>query len=66
MESVYFETTFISYLVARPARDVIVAGHHANPEELWEFKVMWEDPIVAEVHRIRVHSHFADAASLAF
>jgi hypothetical protein len=27
MESVYLETTFISYLVARASRDVIVAGH---------------------------------------
>ena len=27
MESVYLETTFISYLVARPSRDLIVAGH---------------------------------------
>ena len=26
MESVYLETSFISYLVARPSRDVIVAG----------------------------------------
>ncbi|MEX0700744.1 MAG: hypothetical protein WD069_01470 [Planctomycetales bacterium] len=27
MEAVYLETTFISYLVALPARDLIVAAH---------------------------------------
>ena len=27
MESVYLETTFISYLVARPSRDLHVAAH---------------------------------------
>ena len=27
MESVYIETTLFSYLVARPSRDVVVAGH---------------------------------------
>ena len=34
MESVYLETTFISYLVARPSRDVIVAGHQ-QPTQDW-------------------------------
>jgi len=27
MESVYLETTFISYLVARPSRDILIATH---------------------------------------
>src|SRR5438094_2016210 len=36
MESVYLETTFISYLVARPSRDVIVAGHQQTTQDGWE------------------------------
>jgi len=35
MESVYLETTFISYLVARPSRDVIVAAHQQTSHEWW-------------------------------
>src|SRR5882672_9069387 len=35
MESVYLETSFISYLVARPSRDVVVAGHQQTTQEWW-------------------------------
>src|SRR6266403_2183413 len=35
MESVYLETTFLSYLVARPRRDVIVAGHQQTTQDWW-------------------------------
>lgn len=35
MESVYLETTFISYLVACPSRDVIVAGHQQTTQDWW-------------------------------
>jgi hypothetical protein len=35
MESVYLETTFISYLIARASRDLIVAGHQQTTQEWW-------------------------------
>lgn len=35
MESVYLETSFVSYLVARPSRDVIVAGHQQTTHDWW-------------------------------
>ena len=35
MDSVYLETTFISYLVARPSRDLIVAAHQQITNEWW-------------------------------
>jgi predicted nucleic acid-binding protein len=35
MESVYLETTFISYLVARPSRDLLAAAHQQATQEWW-------------------------------
>jgi hypothetical protein len=35
METVYLETTFISYLVSEPSRDLIVAGHQQITREWW-------------------------------
>jgi hypothetical protein len=36
METVYLETTFISYLVARQSRDLLVAAHQQATQEWWE------------------------------
>lgn len=35
-ERVYIETSFISYLTARPSRDVVVAGHQQTTHEWWD------------------------------
>ena len=32
---VYIETTVVSYLTAKPSRDIMVAGHQAATRELW-------------------------------
>ena len=36
MEIVYIETTIVSYLVARPSRDLIAAGHQQLTREWWD------------------------------
>jgi hypothetical protein len=36
LERVYIETTFVSYLTARPSRDVVIAGHQQISHEWWE------------------------------
>ena len=35
MESVYIETTIISYLVSRPSRDLLAAAHQQITHEWW-------------------------------
>ena len=38
MESVHLETTFISYLVARPSRDLLIAAHQQVTQSWWEHR----------------------------
>ena len=35
MESVYIETTIVSYLVSRPSRDLLVAAHQQTTGDWW-------------------------------
>src|SRR5213082_1918929 len=35
-ERVYIETTVVSYLIARPNRDVVIAGHQQITHEWWD------------------------------
>lgn len=54
MESVYLETSFISYLVARPSRDLLVAAHQQTTEEWWtnrrsEFRNCVSQVVIDEV-----------------
>lgn len=37
--TVYIETSVVSYLVARPSRDVVVAGHQVITVEWWETRL---------------------------
>lgn len=35
MESVYLETTVLSYLVSLPSRDIVIAGHQQTTQDWW-------------------------------
>lgn len=54
MESVYLETTIISYLIARPSADLLVAAHQQTTEEWWtnrrhEFECCVSQVVIDEV-----------------
>lgn len=34
-DRIYIETTFVSYLISRPSRDVVIAGHQQTTHEWW-------------------------------
>ena len=45
----YLETTIVSYLVARPSRDVVVAGHQLMTQGWWRRRLKDFDVFVSEV-----------------
>jgi len=48
---VYVETTIVSYLTARPSRDLMVAGHQEATRELWpELAARYENYVSALVY----------------
>jgi hypothetical protein len=49
MESVYLETTVISYLTSRPSRDVIVAAHQQTTQDWWDSRRSDFDCFVSQV-----------------
>ena len=56
MESVYLETTIFSYLVARPSRDVVIAGRQQTTADWWasrrgEFVCVISDFLITEISR---------------
>ena len=42
MKSVYIETSIISYLAARPSRDLVVAAHQQLTQDWWLFRSDYE------------------------
>ena len=46
---VYIETTIVSYLIARPSRDLIVAAHQQITREWWDLRRMEFDLFVSRL-----------------
>lgn len=49
MESVYVETTILSYLVSRPSRDIIVAARQELTRQWWEFARPSYDCVLSQI-----------------
>jgi hypothetical protein len=74
---VYLETTVISYRVANPSRDVVVAARQALTREWWDGRLAHHQPVVSPVveqeirdgdpemaaRRVAVVSHFSSLAA---
>ena len=54
METIYLETTIVSYLVSNPSRDLIVSAHQQITHEWWDiaqkrFKLFVSEAVLEEI-----------------
>lgn len=47
-EVVYIETTIVSYLVARPSRDLLLAAHQQVTQDWWQRERLAFDCVISE------------------
>jgi len=47
-QKIYIETSVISYLVARPSKNIVVAGHQASTKEMWKTLDNYE-PFISDI-----------------
>lgn len=62
--TVYIETTVVSYLTARPSRDLIIAAHQQVTAEWWEKSLPLCEPYVSPVVIEEIKRGDAEAAKL--
>ncbi len=61
--SVYLETSFISYLTNRPSRDIVTAGHQVITRDWWETRRGHFELFASEVVKDEVSQGAPDAAA---
>ncbi len=61
-ERVYIETTVISYLIARPNRDVVIAGHQQVTHEWWDTRRSSYELCISQLVRKEAGAGDAQAA----
>ena len=60
---VYLETSVVSYLVARPSRDIVVLGHQETTRAWWDCSVALHEVYVSELVHLEVGRGDPGAAS---
>ena len=61
-ERVYIETTVVSYLMARPNRDVVIAGHQQITHEWWDTRRETYELCISQLVRKEAGAGDAQAA----
>jgi hypothetical protein len=61
-ERVYLETTVVSYLAARPSRDVVIAGHQQTTHEWWNTRRTSSELCISQLVRREVAAGDVQAA----
>ena len=64
MPSLYLETTIVSYLTAKPSRDIVVAGHQQTTREWWDTSRSRYDLLISEVVLRELQAGDPEAAQL--
>ncbi len=59
---VYVEASIVSYLTARPARDVVIAGRQQSTRDWWATAPQWFDLVISELVREEAGAGDRDAA----
>jgi hypothetical protein len=64
MESVYIESTVISYYTARRTRDLIAAAHQEITIEWWESALPNFEPFISQIVLDEIERGDSDAAKM--
>ena len=54
-QKVYIETSVVSYLVARPSKNIVVAAHQASTSDFWnrldDYEIFISDIVIQEASK---------------
>jgi len=46
---VYLETSFVSYLVARPSKNLVIAFHQSITQDWWKYRATHSEVVISGI-----------------